>query len=254
MNRKEKYKAFKKLHKDSRLLVLFNVWDSGTAKAVEHAGASAIATGSWSMAAAHGYSDGQEIPFDFVLTIVGRICASTELPVSVDFESGFAHSIDDLTVNTVKLIETGVVGINFEDQNIGAQGLVAINEQSQRIAAIKAASKLAGAQLFINARTDVFLQSDRQDHAGQVNEAIARARAFQDAGADGLFIPGLVDADLIGEVCEAVSLPVNVMAGDGLPNIAALDTIGVKRLSYGPKPFIDLMAAMEAAAMHAGRM
>lgn len=235
MTQAEKARAFARLHIPGDPVVLYNIWDAGGAKAVAEAGAKAIATGSWSVAAAQGYPDGEALPLDLLLTIVRRIVAAVELPVTVDFEGAYAQAPDRAAANVVRLIDAGAIGINFEDQVVGGDGLYAMAVQAERIAAIRRVS--ADLPLFINARTDLFLKEpDRGAHAALVAEAIDRAAAYAGAGASGFFVPGLVDAGLIGRICEAVALPVNVMKMRDGPSNRDLASLGVARISHGPGP------------------
>jgi 2-methylisocitrate lyase-like PEP mutase family enzyme len=237
--------AFSALHVKGDPLILFNVWDAGSARAVAEAGARAIATGSWSVAAANGYPDGERIPLASLCVVMERIAASVDLPVTADFESGYARGGPALEENVAKIVEAGAVGINFEDQWIGGTAIYAIEEQEARVAA---ARRGGGASLFINARTDLFLRSDPAQHPGHVNEAIARARAYAGAGANGFFAPGLRDPALIARVCEASPLPVNVMYHPELPPAKRLAELGVARLSYGPRPYRQMMSSLTDAA------
>ena len=229
-------------------LVLYNAWDVGSARAVRDAGAKAIATGSWSVAAAQGFADGEAIPIERVLDNVSRIAAAVDVPVTLDFESGYARGGGELEDNIRRVIDAGAIGINFEDQWIGEDMLFPVAEQAQRIASVRRAADRAGIPLFINARTDLFLRSDPPGHADHVGEAIARAKAYAAAGASGLFVPGLRDETLIRRVCSEASLPVNVMFHPELPPLKRLGELGVARLSYGPRPYREAMAALTAAA------
>ncbi len=243
MSQAEKARAFAELHKPGEPLLLYNIWDAGGAQAIAEAGAKAVATGSWSVAAAQGYRDGQAISLDLVLTLLARIAASVDLPVSLDFEGGYAEAPEALAANLARVIEAGAVGINFEDQVVGGTGLHAPEVQCARIAALRAAAEADGLPFFLNARTDLFLkEKDRARHAGLVPEAIERAAAYAEAGASGFFVPGLVDPALIGAVCEATALPVNVMMLDGAPSMADLAALGVARISHGPGPYFTAMA------------
>src|SRR5258708_13189919 len=141
---------FRELHVKGDPLILFNIWDAGSAKAIEEAGAKAIATGSWSVAAANGFDDGEKLPFDFALANLVRIVNSVGAPVTVDLEGGYATDISELKENIRKVISAGAVGINFEDQIVGGEGLYTIEEQSARICAIRELAKHAGIPLFIN--------------------------------------------------------------------------------------------------------
>ena len=242
MTQAEKARHFAQLHQPGTPLVLYNIWDAGGAKAVVEAGAQAVATGSWSVAAAQGYGDGEKIPLDFVLQIIERIAATVEVPVTLDFEGGYAETPEDLATNITRVIEAGAVGINFEDQVVGGSGLHPQDAQSARIAAIREAAESAGVPLFINARTDLFLKErDQEKHADLMEEAKARATAYANAGASGFFVPGLAKAEFIGEICGATDLPVNVMMKDGVPSIAELGSLGVGRISYGPGPYFTAM-------------
>ncbi|WP_432637993.1 isocitrate lyase/PEP mutase family protein [Albidovulum sp.] len=190
------------------------------------------------MAAAQGYPDGQVLPLEQLLTIAGRIVESTDLPVSIDFEGGYATSPEAVADNLRRIIAIGAVGINFEDRHVGGQGLFSAEEQARRIAAIRAMADAEGVPLFINARTDLFLQeSDPARHTALIDAAAERAKSYQTAGANGFFVPGLGDPHLIGRICDAVSMPVNVMCSGKGPGRAALAGLGVARISYGPAPY-----------------
>ena len=239
---------FGALHKPGDPLVLYNIWDAASARAVAEAGAKAIATGSWSVAGAQGFTDGQKIPLDLVLTLAARITASVDLPVTLDLEGGYAEAPDEVAANVAKVAATGIVGINFEDQVVGGEGLYDPATQSARIAAIRAA--VPG--LFINARTDLFLkEKDASQHAALVDQALERAAAYAAAGASGFFVPGLTDPDLFTRICADASLPVNVMTPMGQPTRAELAPLGVARISFGPGPYRTAMAELtERAKAH----
>jgi len=244
MTQIDKAKKFHALHEQETPLVLFNIWDVATAKAVEAAGASALATGSWSLAAARGYEDGENIPLDRVMSIAERLSSQTALPVSLDFECGYSvpDDLDTLGANFERVIKSGVIGVNFEDQILDDDGLVPLKVQSQRIAKMREIATDHAVPMFINARTDIFLQADMgQAHARLVDGAIARGLAYAAAGASGFFVPGLSDEDLIAQICEALPLPVNVMAGPDKADTKRLSDLGVKRISYGPNPFRQLI-------------
>ena len=156
--------------------------------------------------------------------------------------------ISALAENVRALIGTGVVGLNFEDQVIGGAGLHALELQVRRIAAVRQAAEAEGVALFINARTDIFLQNVAVDHAGLIEAACERGRAFAEAGGDGFFVPGLVAPDLIEAVCAAVPLPVNVLKTPAAPDLATLAGCGVARISHGPYPYREAMARLTAEA------
>lgn len=245
MTQPDKADLFRKLHVKGEPVILYNIWDAGSAKAIADVGARALATGSWSVAAAQGFKDGEAIPLDLVLTIVSRIAASVDLPLTVDFEGGYAEDPKTVTENVKHLIATGAIGMNFEDQRVGGTGLFEPKVQHGRIKAVRQAALAAGVPLVINARTDLFLkQPARDQHAPLIDEAKDRAASYQEAGADCFFVPGLVDQGLIADICDAVSLPVNVMMIDGASPLNVLASIGVARISYGPGPYRSSMAAL----------
>lgn len=244
----EKFTAFAKLHVPGQPLILFNVWDAGSAVVVERAGAKALATGSWSVAAAQGFHDAEALPIDLALANATRIVAVTSLPVSIDFEGGYASDPGQTAANVSALAATGAIGCNFEDQVIGAapRTLYAIAYQAGRISAIRQA---VGPAFFINARTDIFLVAPADAHdAAMVDAAIDRAHAYADAGASGFFVPGLVDLALLERVCRASPLPVNFMAFPGAPAADAVATTGIARISHGPGPYRLAMKALADAA------
>jgi len=227
--------------------MLYNAWDAGSAKSILDAGAQAIATSSWAIAEAHGYRDGEIIPINLVEKIVSRIVATIDAPVSVDFEGGYSEDDIELAQNVSRLLEIGVIGINFEDRIVRGEGLYKIDRQARRIAAIRGAAKQKGVELFINARTDLFIDQ-KGNPALSVGAALDRAKTYAGAGASGFFIPGLRDDTLIGQICEAVELPVNVMIMDRIPPVDRLRKLGVSRISYGPIPYINAMDTLEQQA------
>ncbi len=256
MNQTDKAKAFTELHRKGDPVVLYNIWDAGSAKAVAEAGAKALATGSWSVAAANGYGDGQEIPMLQLVDIARSIVSATDLPVSIDFEGGYANDAEAVALNVGRVVDAGAIGINFEDQVVGGSGLHSIEAQAARIKAIRAMAGEKGIPFFINARTDLFLKlSDSVRHAPLVDEAIERAAAYAEAGASGFFVPGLSNPDLIGRVCEAVSLPVNIMMWSGMADVKTFASLGVARVSYGPGPYRAMIEWLkgEATRVYQGR-
>ena len=241
-----KFESFAKLHVPGDPLVLFNAWDAGSAQAVAKSGAKAIATGSASVAMAQGFGDGQEVPMDFAIENARRIVRSVDLPVTVDFEGGYAVEAGGVGQNLAKLAATGVVGCNFEDQVVGGDGLYSIEEQAARIAAVRAA---VGPDFFINARTDLFLKAPQETHdEAMLDEAIERVRAYADAGASGYFVPMLGDLDMLRKLCAESPVPVNFMTYPGCPSNSEVAATDVARISYGPFPYMALMNQLEAAA------
>src|SRR5262249_47738575 len=247
MNQSDKAARFAALHVKGAPLVLYNAWDAGSAQAILEAGAQAIATSSWAVAEAQGYRDGEALPVGLVEQIVARIAGTIEVPVTVDFEGGYSDDDTVLAANVSRLLDLGVVGMNFEDRVVQGVGLYAVDRQAHRIAAIRDAADREGVHLFINARTDVFL-GPQGDSEKSVGEALDRAKASASAGASGFFMPGLQDEALSGRICDGTALPVNVMVMDGVPSNERLATLGVARISYGPIPYIRAMKALKEDA------
>ncbi len=228
--------TLKQVHIKGNPLILFNVWDAGSAQAIQTSGAKAIATSSWSVAAAHGYQDGEHLPFEHVLSNIKRIIASVELPVTIDLEGGYGQNPEAVQDTVAKVIEAGVAGINFEDQIIGSNTLYSIIDQCARIRAVRAAAELASIPVFINARTDIFLKVDPTQHQDKLEETVDGAIAYAEAGADGFFVPGLTEPAYIEQLCSRSPMPVNIMMLEGMPSHKQLAELGVSRISYGPAP------------------
>lgn len=249
MRQSDKARAFAALHAGSAPLVLYNIWDAGSAAAVRAAGASAVATGSLSVAAAHGFDDGEKIPLDLLAVITARIAETVDLPLSVDFEGAYARDPEGAAANTARILDAGAVGINFEDRIVGGEGLHTIADQAERIAAIRAMADARDVPLFVNARTDLFLaERNRDRHPALLDEAKRRALAYAEAGASGFFAPGLVDEDLIAALCASSPLPVNIMAMAGAPDAQKLAALGVARISHGPGPYRAAMKRLQDSA------
>ncbi|MEM8981419.1 MAG: isocitrate lyase/phosphoenolpyruvate mutase family protein [Pseudomonadota bacterium] len=249
MTNSDSASAFTAMHKRGNPLVLYNIWDAGSACAVVRAGATAVATGSASVAAAHGYDDGEALPLAELKATIERITAAVTVPISVDMESGYGESPGTVGQTAVVLAAAGAVGCNFEDQRIARGGVFSIATQCDRLAGIRTALADANLPMHINARTDVFLQQpDQTQHRDLLPAAIDRAKAYAEAGADSFFAPWLADIGLIETLCESVPLPVNIMWRDGVAAIADLARAGVARVSYGPGPYRQVIAGLEAAA------
>ncbi|HKX92568.1 MAG TPA: isocitrate lyase/phosphoenolpyruvate mutase family protein [Sphingomicrobium sp.] len=241
------FDSFAALHVPGDPVILYNIWDVGSALAVARAGAKALATGSHPVGDAAGFGDGQQVPLDYVFANARRIVDAVELPLTVDFESAYSADPTEGAANVVRLAATGAVGCNFEDQVIGGEGVHPLALQVERIRAIRSA---VGEQFFINARTDLFLKTQAHDDA-LVDEVIERGKAFADAGASGFFVPRLADPAQIERVVREVPLPLNVIAFPGAPDKKVWADAGVARISHGPFPHRRLMAQLEEWAREA---
>ena len=244
-----KLDSFRALHIPGDPLVIFNIWDAGSARAVAEAGAQAIATGSYGVAEACGYRDGEDFPFELALENCRRIVGVTELPVSMDLEAGYGDTAGDVARSAEAVAEAGAVGINLEDRAPGETALLPVAEAAARVAAA------AGAGLWVNARTDVYRGKGAEELAPQLVDAvIERGHAYAEAGAGSLFVPFLGDHPTIAAICERSPLPVNILWGPGRGTRAELAALGVARISYGHGPWAAAMAWLgeQAKAVFAG--
>ena len=242
-----KFETFAALHVPGNPVILYNIWDVGSAGAVVAAGAKALATGSHPVADANGWPDGQQVPIDFALANAKRIVDAADLPVTVDFESAYSNDPELGGANVLRLAATGAVGCNFEDQVIGGQGIHPLELQVERIAAIR---KAVGDEFFINARTDLLLKTQTHDDA-LIDQVVERGKAFAEAGAIGFFVPRLSDPKQIERVVREVPLPLNVIAFPGAPDKRIWAEAGVARISHGPFPHRALMAKFTEMAREA---
>ena len=218
--------AFRRLHAGPELLLLANCWDAGSARLIESLGARAIATTSAGVAWANGYPDGNLLPLERLIATVGAIVRVIQVPLSVDVEAGYSDDPVAVGELVAAVVGAGAVGINIED-GASPPGLLAA-----KIERAKQAATRSGVDLFVNARTDVYLGA-LVDEPVRLAETLARARRYRDAGADGLFVPKLIDPAEIREVVASAQLPVNLLTSPSLPPAAELTTLGVRRLSAG---------------------
>ncbi|MCD2223241.1 isocitrate lyase/phosphoenolpyruvate mutase family protein [Listeria cossartiae] len=249
------FEKLKSLHELPTPLILYNCWDVASAKAIQQGGAPVIATSSYAIAESLGVVDGEHLTFDEMLFVITRIAMNVNLPLTVDIESGYATDLEELAQNIERLLAIGVCGVNLEDQLIGSTNPTLCNteEQCDKIKTIKETAAKMSTDIFVNARTDVFFQG-REETEDLVEEAINRAKAYKAAGADAIFIPGLLSPNLIHAFVEKSPLPVNVMMMDGMLSSEELQKIGVKRISYGPFSFFraNLAIQQEVVRIFAG--
>ena len=219
-------KTFRDLHNPPSLLILPNAWDAGSARVFEDTGAKAIATTSAGVAWALGYPDGNVLPVEKLATVVASITKVIRVPLSVDVEGGYTDEPQKVAEKLKPIIQAGAVGINIEDGE-GTPDLLVLKIEQVR----KTADGL-GVKLFINARTDVYL-NDLGTPESRVDETISRAARYRTAGADGIFVPGLCESAAIKAIVPEVKIPLNVMAWPELPSAHELSKLGVRRLSSG---------------------
>ncbi|WP_175906756.1 MULTISPECIES: isocitrate lyase/PEP mutase family protein [Burkholderia] len=252
-NSKEKAAYFRSLHRAGQPLALFNVWDAGSARTVADAGGVALATGSWSVAAANGFVDGEQMPKALVMEVLARIAQATDLPVTVDLESGYGERLEDVADTIARSIEAGAIGCNLEDSFPATGELRTVDAAAARLAAARQAADRAEIGYFINARTDVFFKAAADTHDERLlDDVLTRAHAYAEAGADGLFVPGLQSPALIRALTAASPLPVNIMRVAQTPTLAELASYGVSRISHGPYPYLQAMKALAAVVRQDG--
>ncbi|QKG70306.1 isocitrate lyase/PEP mutase family protein [Erythrobacter mangrovi] len=232
----DKVEAFRALHVPGKPLILYNIWDAGSARAVADAGAKAIATGSYGVAEANGFRDGETLPLEVVLENLKRILSVTDLPVTIDMEAGYGDTPEEVGTSVGKARALGAVGINMEDRLPGETTLLPIEVAAERFAAAAATG------IHVNARTDVYRDKDPADYSqAMIDETLERARAYAAAGVGSLFVPFLGDHPTIRAICEGSPLPVNVLWGPGRGTHAELAGLGVARISYGHGPWAAAM-------------
>ena len=231
-SQRAKAESLRALH-DSGVLVLPNAWDAGSAALIAQAGAKAIATTSGGVAWSVGRPDGQQLTRAEMIEQVRRIVAAVDVPVTADVEAGYGPAPEDVAATVEAVVAAGAVGVNIEDSKAPGGPLFDAAEQAERLRAGRAAAQRAGlGELVINVRTDVYLFGVGAPE-GRLDDVLARASAYAEAGADSLFVPGLVNLDTVTALVNASPLPINVMAGPGAPTVAEFESAGVRRVSVG---------------------
>lgn len=243
-----KEKQFSQLHRDEKLLVLPNIWDPLGACLLEELGYKAVATGSAAIANSNGFQDGEIFPFEELLSTLQRIVKSVKIPVSSDVERCYADSKSKLIENIKRLIDTGIVGINYEDSHHNQPRLLPVNEQAENIHLIKKTAESIGSHLFINARTDSYIKVKHLSDEEKLMETIKRGKAYQVAGADGFYPIFLKDKKSMAAILDEVSLPLNILLSAGIPDFNELKEMGVARLSLGSGLLKVALLAMKTSA------
>lgn len=225
-SQQKKAAEFRRLHHGPKILILANCWDAGSARLIESLGARAMATTSAGVAWALGYPDGDALPIDLLAAAVANITRAIRVPLTVDMEGGYGKTPKAVGAAVAKIIDAGGIGMNIEDGGSSPDLLC------RKIEAVKQTAKRKGVELFVNARTDVYLRG-LATPPKRVAETLARAKRYRDAGADGLFVPGMTLPREIRAVVAGTKLPLNLLAWPGLAPAAALSKLGVRRLSAG---------------------
>ena len=242
-----KAEDFRELHHGKRILILPNGRDVPSARVFEEAGFPAIATSSAGMLVSLGYPDGEVIGRDEFVSAVGRIARVLSVPLSADIVAGFGKTTKDVLITVRAILKAGAVGINIEDFVHTTKKLYPIKRQLENVKAIRKLGKTMGVPIVINARTDALRYAEGDEEA-RFKEAIRRATAYRDAGADCVYPMGLTDPAPIAAFVLALDFPVNVMVRKGLPEISELERLGVARVSFGPSPSYAAIGLLKRAA------
>jgi 2-methylisocitrate lyase-like PEP mutase family enzyme len=239
----DKIEHFRALHVPGDPLVLFNIWDGGGAKVVAEAGARAIATGSYGVAEAQGFKDGEGFPLARALDVLRGVMRVTDLPVTFDMEAGYGDTAEAVGASVAEALAVGAVGINLEDRMPGKTELSPVATQAARVRAA------ADTGIFVNARCDVFRGIKSEDHGPALVEAVLeRARAYAQAGASGLFVPFTTNRACLAAICEQSPLPVNIIWSPEFSGRDELAQLGAARISHGHQPWAAAMDRLGAAA------
>ena len=246
-SQKEKAEDFRALHHGKRILVLPNGWDVPSARVFEDAGFPAVATSSAGMLVSLGYPDGEVVGRDEFVSAVERIARVLSVPVSADIVAGFGKTTKEVVATVRAILKTGAAGINIEDFAHATKKLYPVERQIENVKAIRKLAENSRVPLVINARTDA-LRFAEGDEEARVKEAIRRATAYRDAGADCVYPMGLIDATSIARFVRALDFPINVMVRKGLPPVSELQRLGVARVSFGPTASYAAMGLLKRAA------
>jgi len=243
----DKAEYFRSLHRGPGVLVLPNAWDVPTARLFESVGFKAIATTSAGMLVSLGYEDGESIPFSEFLGAVSRIARVLTVPLTVDVVAGFGPGVHEVVSAVRQIVGVGAVGINIEDFEHESKKLFRVEDQVEKIKAIRKLGETMGVNLVINARTDAFRYAEGGEE-DRFREALRRGEFYRDAGADCVYPMGLTQANLIREYVRTLNFPVNVMVTKNTPSVQELEALGVKRLSFGPAAAYAVMGFLKRAA------
>jgi 2-methylisocitrate lyase-like PEP mutase family enzyme len=236
-SQKEKAKTLLSLHTNGRLLLLPNVWNPIGARILEKKGYPAVATASAAISASLGYQDGEKIKRATAIELIGRIARSVAVPVTADIETGYGESLSELEDTAQLVLEAGAVGVNIEDGLEWGGGLRTIEDQCQRISAFRQFADRCGVHLVINARTDSFVSSLFTNKEEAMEEAVTRARAFSEAGADCFYPVGPGDKVTVRSLRDRIETPINILGSPTAVPLSIMREIGVNRVSFGPYIF-----------------
>ena len=256
MDQRAKAEALRDLHVPGDPLLLLNAWDAASAVVIARAGARAIATSSAAAANALGYADGQQLTREQMLGAVAAIAGAVDLPVTADMEAGYGDEPEAAAATARGVVGVGAVGLNMEDLSDGSEDLLPIERFAAKIAAVRAVGDETGIPLVLNARTDVFL-GQVGDPGTRLERAVERGRAYLAAGADCIFVPGVIDPGVITALVQGIDGPVSILAVPGSPPLTELKAFGVARISTGSGPYraaLSLARTMAGEAYGAGTL
>jgi 2-methylisocitrate lyase-like PEP mutase family enzyme len=250
MDQRAKAEALRDLHIPGDPLLLLNAWDAASAVVIARGGARAIATSSAAAANALGYADGQRLTRERMLGAVAAIADAVDLPVTADMEAGYGDEPEAAAATARGVAEVGAVGLNLEDLQDRGDALLTIERFTAKIAAVRAVGDEAGVPLVLNARTDVFL-GQMGDPDSRLEHAVERGNAYLDAGADCIFVPGVIDTAVITGLVQGIHGPVSILAVPGSPPLSDLKALGVARISTGSGPYRAALALARRMAQEA---
>jgi 2-methylisocitrate lyase-like PEP mutase family enzyme len=246
-SQKEKAQAFRELHHGRRILILPNAWDVPSARVFENEGFPAVATSSAGLMVSLGYPDGEVIGRDEFVSVVERIARVVSVPLSVDIVAGFGVTTQEVLTTVKAILRIGAIGINIEDFVHATKTLYPMKRQVESVKAIRKLGDAVGIPVVINARTDA-LRFGTGDEEAKFQEAVRRAIAYRDAGADCVYPMGLTESASIRRFVKQLDFPTNVMVRRGLPIVKELESLGVARLSFGPSASYAAMGLLKRAA------
>jgi 2-methylisocitrate lyase-like PEP mutase family enzyme len=255
----EKAETLLQLHTNGNLLVLPNIWNPIGARILAAKGYPAVATASAALSASLGYVDGERIQRSTLIEFIGRIARSVDVPVTADIEAGYGECLDDLKETVRQVIESGVVGVNLEDSLREGGRLRPVTDQCQRISAARQVADELGVRLVINGRIDCFLSASFPDKAAAMEETVARAAAYSEAGADCIYPIGPGDEETVRALRDRIPYPINILGSPAAASLGVLRGLGVNRVSFGPyafrsclQKFVEIVEGLRAQGDYTG--
>ncbi len=246
-SQKDKAQDFRGLHHGKRILILPNAWDVPSARVFENEGFPAVATSSAGLMISLGYPDGEVMGRNEFVSTIGRIARVLSVPLSVDIVAGFGKTTQEVVATVKAILQAGGIGINIEDFAHATKKLFPVERQVEHVKAIRRLGEIVGVPLVINARTDA-LRFGTGDDEAKFEEAVRRATAYRDAGADCVYPMGLTEAGSISRFVKELDFPINVMVRKGLPPVSDLERLGVARVSFGPSASYATMGLLKRAS------